>query len=342
VTVATRAAAAQAAAGAVAALAAARAAAVLAAAFAALCSAPVAAQDSLPFQWGYSAAFGRGRYELDDGTEVQIYRAIVKPRIRRPPGDEDRDADRRGPGLRLVLPVTAALLDTPDELLPPDRPTDHVEAYSFLPGVELEFAPGDRLTLRTSVQGGWGKELEGAERSARLAALGVRGRLKFGDAPGRPALIAGALWAGVDPSEAQRQSLLRLTAALEFDIGVPRWQVRGHSMRLLPHVLEDRYQRASSAASFGGDDGGASDGGASGGGAGGGGAGGGGAGGGGAGDDLSAGGVPRNRGSEMQIGVAAGRDEPFKIWFFKFNAVGIAYRFSDRSEGIRFYLNSVF
>jgi hypothetical protein len=136
----------------------------------------------------------------------------------------------------------------------------------------------------------------------------------------------------VDPSEAQRQSLLRLTAALEFDIGVPRWQVRGHSMRLLPHVLEDRYQRASSAASFGGDDGGAS----------GGGAGGGGAGGGGAGDDLSAGGVPRNRGSEMQIGVAAGRDEPFKIWFFKFNAVGIAYRFSDRSEGIRFYLNSVF
>ncbi|HET7131491.1 MAG TPA: hypothetical protein VFJ95_04550, partial [Gammaproteobacteria bacterium] len=191
-----------------------------AAALAALFSAPLAADDAVAFHWGYAPAFGRGRYQLDDGTEAEIYRVIVKPPIRRSPASEDRDADQHGPGIRLVLPITAALLDTPDELLPPGRPTDHVEAYSFLPGVELEFAPTERFTLRTSAQGGWGKELEGAEQSARLAALGVRGRLKFGDAPGRPALIGGALWAGVDPSEAPRQSLLRLTAALEFDIGV--------------------------------------------------------------------------------------------------------------------------
>ncbi|HET8699569.1 MAG TPA: hypothetical protein VFO94_18940, partial [Gammaproteobacteria bacterium] len=284
-----------------------RAAAALAAAFVALHSVPVAAQSVAPFHWGFSPAFGRGRYELDDGTEAQIYRVIVKPPIRRPPGDEDRDASKRGPGIRLVLPVTAALLDTPDEQLPPGRSTDHVEAYSFLPGVELEFAPTERFTLRTNAQAGWGKELEGDERSARLAALGVRGRLKFGDAPGRPALIGGALWAGVDPSEAQRQALLRLTAALEFDVGVPRWQVRGHSMRLLPHVLVDDYRRVSSAASFanGGGDGGAGSGADDGEGAA-------------AGDAASAGTVPRDRGSETQIGVAAGRDEPFKIWFFKF------------------------
>ena len=291
--------------------------AAIAAVLAVLVGAPAAAQDPAPFHWGYGAAFGRGRYTLDDGTETQLYRVIVKPPIRKSADDAgggdsrvlDLSEDRRGPGVRLILPAAAALLDTPEELLPPGRPADDVQAYSFLPGVELEFAPGERFTLRTSAQGGWGKELEGAEPRARLAALGVRARVQFADAPARPALIAGALWAGVDPSDAARQSILRLTTALEFDVGVPRWQVRGHSMRLLPHVLEDRYRRTSSALSF---------------------------------DAVAGEAVPRNLGSETQIGVAAGRDEPFKIWFVRFNAVGIAYRFSDRSEGIRFYLNSVF
>ena len=164
-------------------------------------------------------------------------------------------------------------------------------------------------TLRTTVQGGVAKELEGDERSARLGSFGVRGRLKFGDAPARPALIAGLLWAGVDPSEAEKQSLLRLTAGVELDIGVPKWEVRGHSMRLLPHVLEERYRRPPSALALG---------------------------------DEPSGDTPHNQGAETQIGVAAGRDEPFKILFLKFNAVGIAYRFSDRSDGFRLYLNSVF
>jgi hypothetical protein len=30
------------------------------------------------------------------------------------------------------------------------------------------------------------------------------------------------------------------------------------------------------------------------------------------------------------------------VWFFKFEAVGIAYRFSDHSDGLKVYLNSVF
>jgi hypothetical protein len=186
-----------------------------------------------------------------------------------------------------------------------------VDAYTFMPGVELEFAPAERLTLRTTIQGGWGKELDGAEQTARLASFGVRTRLRFADAPARPALITGLVWAGVDPSEAERRSLLRLTTGVEFDIGVPNWQVRGHSMRLLPHVLKEWYVQPPSALALGdGED--------------------------------SSGDAPNTVGSETQIGVAAGRDEPFKILFLKFNAVGIAYRFSDRSEGLRLYLNSVF
>ncbi|HEX5046819.1 MAG TPA: hypothetical protein VFX89_06820 [Gammaproteobacteria bacterium] len=285
----------------------------LAVALFALASPPLAAQTA-PFHWGYSAAFGRGTYQLDDGTEAQIYRAVIKPRIRRSP--EDAGDDRGGPGVRLVLPVAGALLDSPADLLPLDESDHLVDAYAFMPGVELEFAPTERLTLRTTVQGGWGKELEGDEQTARLASFGVRTRLRFADAPARPALITGLTWAGVDPSEAERRSLLRLSAGVELDVGVPKWQVRGHSMRLLPHVLEDWYVRPASALALGNGVDGV--------------------------DGSAAGDAPRDVGSETQIGVAAGRDEPFKILFLKFSAVGIAYRFSDRSEGLRLYLNSVF
>jgi hypothetical protein len=224
----------------------------------ALSAGQLAAQSADPFHWGFGAAFGRGTYRLEDGTEVEIYRAQFRPPVGKAQNEDSPDAeDRRG--------------------------------------------PGERFTLRTSVQGGWARELGGAEESARLASVGVRGRLKFTDAPARPALIFGLLWGAVDPSEGERSALLRSTTALELDIPVPRWRVRGHPMRLLPHVLEDRFFR-----------------------------------------DEPTGDLPNELGSEQQVGVAAGRDEPFKIWFVKFDAVGIAYRFSDRSKGFRLYLNSVF
>jgi hypothetical protein len=45
---------------------------------------------------------------------------------------------------------------------------------------------------------------------------------------------------------------------------------------------------------------------------------------------------------EWQLGLAAAREDGFKFLFFRFEAVGIAYRFSDHSSGLRLYLNSVF
>jgi hypothetical protein len=286
-------------------------AAALAAAFGVATSGPLAAQSANSFDWGFGAAFGRGTYTLDDGTEVEVYRAQFRPPIRRSPED---GTEGGGPGIRLILPAAVGLTDAPDEPLITDpvsleAPVERADAYSFMPGVELELKPGELFTVRTSVQGGWAREHGGAEQSATLASFGVRSRLKFFDAPARPALILGMLWSGINPSEGERVALMRLTTALEFDIAVPRWQVRGHSMRLLPHVLEDRFYRPPPALAYG-DDAIEDDS-----------------------DELA---------SEQQIGVAAGRDVPFKIWFLKFDAVGIAYRFSDRGDGFRLYLNSVF
>jgi hypothetical protein len=281
-------------------------AAALAFAIASVPGGPLGAQsdDVDPFHWGYAAAFGRGLYRLGDGTEAQIYRMQFKPPLRKAP-----DGENEGPGIRLVLPVTLGLQDFGVDRLPLDRPADRVEQVSFMPGLELEFAPGERVTIRTSAQAGRGWELEGAEQSARLASVGVRSRVKFVDAPGRPALITGLLWAGFDPSEGERRSLLRVSAGLELDVAARSWQVRGHPVRWLPHVLVDRYYRPPSALALG---------------------------------DVSHDDEPGVIERERQVGLAVGRDEPFKILFLKFDAVGVAYRFSDRSKGIRIYLNSVF
>ncbi len=264
-------------------------------------AAEAAAQSDVnPFDWGYAPAFGSGVYRLGDGTETRVYRGAFAVRLRETPTPEEG-----GPGVRLLLPVTVGIQNLDDDDLPPERPKDRAEHAAFLPGIELEFPAGERWTLRGRMQLGWGTELQGLERTAWLGAAGVRSRLRFADAPGRPAWIAGMLWDGFDPEEGERRSLLRFTQGFEFEIDVPRWKFRGRPMRLLPHVLGDWYYRPPPALAFGDEDF----------------------------EQLA---------RESQIGLAAVRDGGFKIWFFRFDGVGIAYRFSEHSSGLRFYLNSVF
>lgn len=263
---------------------------------------PLSAQepgDDEPFHWGYALAFGTGKYRLTDGTEARTLR--ISPSIRL------RDAAVRWGsnfGVRIVLPIAVGVQNLDDVDLPPDRPSDEVEYAAIMPGVELEF-PGERVTLRVRAQAGWGTELESVEASARFYAVGIRSRFAWPDAPGQPALINGLLWAGLVPEEERRQSLLRLSQGIEFDIPVRRWQFRGLTMHLKPHVLADWYYRPPSEIAFGEEH-----------------------------FDHTA--------TEWQVGLAARREGRFKLLWFKFEAVGVGYRFSQQSEGIRFFLNSIF
>ncbi len=257
------------------------------------------AQDYDPFHWGYAPMFGSGAYRQTDSTETRVLR--VSPSI------VVREARvRRGPnvGVRVLLPFSVGIQNLDEEELPPDRPDDEIEHAAVLPGIELEF-PGERFALRVRGQAGWGTELEGLEMAARLYAFGVRSRFGWPDAPGRPALINGLLWAGFVPETGPRRSLLRVSQGIEFDVSVPRWEFKGRTMRLMPHVLADWYYRPPPEIAFGDEDF----------------------------DHVE---------TEWQIGLAAKREGGFKLLWFRFQAVGMAYRFSEHSDGIRFYLNSAF
>ena len=217
-----------------------------------------------------------------------------------------REARDDRAGVRLLLPAVVGVQNLDNDALPLDRGNDGVEHAGFLPGVELEHLVGERWTLRSRAQLGYAKELQGTEQSARLAAFGLRSRVAFDEAPGNPSLISGILWTGFDSSAGERSSLLRLTAGVELDIRAARWRVRDSPMSWRPHVLKDWYDRPPPSLRFGDDD------------------------------------AELLEGGEWQLGVAAARDDGFKILGFGFDAVGIAYRFADHSNGIRFYLNSVF
>jgi hypothetical protein len=263
-----------------------------------IAAAPCGAQsaDTDPFYWPYAAAFGSGVYRLSDDLETQTYRGNFSIKLREA-GDKA--------GLRLLLPVAIGVEDRDGDFRPLDRGADNLQHAAFMPGIEMEHRPGERWTLRTRAQLGYGEEHAGTEQSARLAAVGLRGRIAFDDAPGKPALIGGVLWTGFDPSAGERRSLLRFTLGTELDIRAARWRVRDSPMRWRPHVLKDWFHRPPPALAFGDDD-------------------------------------FAQLEDEWQLGVAAAREDEFKILFFKFDAVGVAYRFSEHSEGLRFYVNSVF
>jgi hypothetical protein len=216
-----------------------------------------------------------------------------------------REAERNKAGIRVLLPFAFGVENLDDDIRPLEQGADQIEHVGFLPGVELEHRVGERWTLRTRAQLGYAKELEGGEDAALLAAAGLRSRVEFAAAPGSPALINGLLWTGFDASNGDRHSLLRFTTGLEFDVRAARWEFRDSPMRWRPHVLKDWYYRPPPALAFGDED-------------------------------------ARLLDEEWQIGVAAEREDGFKIWFFEFDAVGVAYRFSENGEGLRFYLNSIF
>jgi hypothetical protein len=216
-----------------------------------------------------------------------------------------RDAEYGRGGVRLLFPATVGVENTDEDIRPFEKGSPGIEHAGFLPGVQLEHLAGERWTLRTRAQVGYAKDLEEPEQSANLASVGFRSRALFEEAPGRPALISGVLWTGYQSSTDERNSLLRFTAGVELDIPAARWRVRDSPMRWRPHVLKDWYYRPPPALAYGDDD-------------------------------------AQLLEDEWQLGVAAAREDGFKILFIKFDAVGVAYRFADHGDGLRFYLNSVF
>jgi hypothetical protein len=276
---------------------------VLASAMSSLCSPFAAAQQVGEVKlthWAYAATFGSGVYQLGEGTEVRVVRAPLSWAWLKP------DANRPCRcGIRFLFPVTLGMQTFDFENIFSSELPQSIKQMSFLPGVELELPRSELWTLRVRAQGGWGSENGDRRESAVLYSAGIRSRVVWLDRALQPAWISGVDWSGYNPEQGERESMAKLTNGVVLDIPTPRWQVRGETMHLMPHVLNDWYFRTLDVLSV---------------------------------SDATI----ESLDSEWEVGVAARRSRSFSILRIKFDRVGLAFRHSDSSRGIRFFFGSIF
>ncbi len=182
----------------------------------------------------------------------------------------------------------------------------HADELGFFPGVALVLPRTVHWDLKLMAQIGVGKRrADGYTESAKLYGAGIRSRYTWHDAPGAPALIDGLYWSAYRLEGGPTEALARFSNGVEFDVPVPHWTFHDESMRLMPHVLADWYFNPIDIR------------------------------------PILNGGQKKVR-LEWELGLAAGRDDPFRIFGAKLDSVGLALRFSDHSHGIRFFVGSIF
>ncbi|HEU4620215.1 MAG TPA: hypothetical protein VFV10_19420 [Gammaproteobacteria bacterium] len=255
-----------------------------------------------PFDWAYAAAFGTGTYQLGEDSTVSVVRLPLHATLHKPNSGRGCAC-----GIRLLFPVTIGVenFDLEDLESLPERTNE----FGFFPGVEVELPRTEHWTLKIQAQIGEGVRVDGERERTRLYGAGIRSRYVWPKAPGRPSIVNGLYWSAfrpVDDAEnAGTQDLARFSSGLEFNVSVPRWRFHDAGMHLMPHVLAAWYFRPVEIEPI-----------------------------------LSGEAVDLER--EWEVGLAAGPDRGFSILRAKFDRVGIAFRHSANSRGIRLYVGSIF
>jgi hypothetical protein len=271
-------------------------------------AAPAAAQDSgtfgakRHFNWAYGAAFGTGTYELADGASTVSLIRLPINAKLREPGAA------RGCrcGVRLLFPITIGVenLDLGD-LGDFEDLRERTNEFAFFPGIEFVLPRTEHWALKITGQVGAGLRTDGDRERSRLYGAGIRSRYAWPEVAGRPAIINGLYWSAYEPEDDELHDLARFSAGLEFDVPVRRWQFNDASMRLIPHVLTNWYFRPAEI-------------------------------------DPILSGEATDLSREWELGLAAGREGGFSLFGAKFDSVGIAFRHSASSRGIRLFVGSIF
>ncbi len=207
-------------------------------------------------------------------------------------------------GLRLLFPLTIGIQDFDFSEIVDQDLSLRVQQVSFVPGVRLEFPVSTRWTLRANAQVGWGTETGDGSESAWIYTAGVHARRVF---PGKrfdPVFVSGYDFAGYEPSTGNRDSLSRLTVGIETAHKIGKRQA-DEALYLEPHAMGFFYFQNPQFPSF---------------------------------DEV----LDFDLNREWELGLSVGRKQPFKLWWFKFDRIGLAYRFSDDGSGIRIVMNSIF
>ena len=261
--------------------------------------------------WAYSAYFGTGVYEVDDGETSYIIRAAPSWRIREASLDQH---GHRMIGWRIRVPIAFGLHDFDTSALETTLKLKNVSTLTTVPGVEFDIPMTERWSLRPFASLGYGAQLDGSS-SAWVYWAGLKSKYTF-SADGFDWAIVNALtYSGYTTahndavaSEVHTSSrVLPLLTAFEFDRPIEK-KIGGEPVHLYWTIGYTDYV---------------------------------------ANKPLLVGSFVTSVdiGDEWELGMAFGRGkEPLKLWRLRWDRVGLSYRFSSdhRFQGISLSFSSIF
>lgn len=176
----------------------------------------------------------------------------------------------------------------------PELRIDDLVTMTVMPGVEFNYQINDRWAVDPAVHIGYGRNLTNND-SSLLWGADIRSRYAF-DTTGIPLTLGSeAVYAGYNPDDGPADSIVRL--ALGLDARIPTgWSIGDYNMFVGTHTIAFYYPVS-----------------------------------------LRFPKVERERfktTTEFEFGLALGRNPPFEVLGFKFDRVGLAYRFSDVTSSI--------
>jgi len=206
-------------------------------------------------------------------------------------------------GFNVRLPVSIGLQTINPEEFEFQNLRDNLTTISFVPGVEFYLPVTGRWMLKAFGNAGWGTEVSG-DQSAWIYFGGVDSRFTFGWGQAELSLLNGLQWYGYTPNQGDSDAFGRFLAGLEADYPLGQTRFRGQQLLIRPHVLYYWYFNELDFRVF-----------------------------------LD---QPVSINQEVELALSVGTKELNKFWLLWLDRIGIGYRFSEDSQGIRLFLRSVF
>jgi hypothetical protein len=209
-------------------------------------------------------------------------------------------------GIEFRFPITAGLDTFNLEDIPGTVDLDNLASLSVTPGIDVTIPLNERWWLRPFAAVGWGTVLNGSE-SAWTYWAGLNSRYSFQHGKLNWALINSVTYVGNTPNRGPSDDFWPLMAGLEFDYPLGDYQLDNEQLFLSWHGMYTSFEDDL--------------------------------------DQLLQDGSIKPITDQWEFGLSFHKkDKPIKIWWFKFDRLGLAYRFSSSGDlkGISFVLRSVF
>ncbi|CAB5128808.1 hypothetical protein D3OALGA1CA_3094 [Olavius algarvensis associated proteobacterium Delta 3] len=214
-----------------------------------------------------------------------------------------RNIKKHGYAFNLRVPISIGLQTINPEEFNFQGLEETFTTISVVPGVEFFLPLTQRWMIRPFANAGWGTTVTGDE-SAWIYFGGVDSRYTFGWGKADLSLLNGLQWYGYTPNPGGSNAFGRFLAGLEADHPLGKATFRGQQLLIRPHILYYWYFNEIDFQVF-----------------------------------LE---QPVSINQEVEVALAIGTKDLQKFWLLWADRIGIGYRFSEDSQGIRVFLRSVF